>query len=296
LSTNGPSAVLSHHTNPATCGVGKFNVKLARELGIPCESLKKIGTFTHPLVSVKPEELHRYALWTALPQPYDLFLHGWTGSVRDQQLAMRADRVYAANSVIAADVRPHRPEVITAWCPVTIVGNPHRGTINVLTFGMAHKIHTARYEQLNTLLEATGEDYTVSLSTAVHEGSPWDATATAADELRGIFGGRLRYLGYLADDALVKELQECSAVALFFDPALRTNNTTMWAALQASKPTITNIDEHSPDVNGLFDIERMDHWPYVGEVADYVSDGPRCAETFGWSRLVDLMQGVSCAK
>jgi hypothetical protein len=41
-------------------------------------------------------------------------------------------------------------------------------------------------------------------------------------------------LGYLADDALgSKELRECTALRMFFDPAVRANNTTFWAAVEA---------------------------------------------------------------
>jgi hypothetical protein len=67
--------------------------------------------------------------------------------------------------------------------------------------------------------------------------------------MRGIFGDKLRVLGYLGDDALAKELREVDAVAAFFVPALRANNTSAWAALEAGKPLYTNTDEYSPSLD-----------------------------------------------
>jgi hypothetical protein len=56
-----------------------------------------------------------------------------------------------------------RPDVIEAFAPSTIEGNPTRGTINVLTFGMAHKarLHHERYVKLKALLDDAPTDYTV---------------------------------------------------------------------------------------------------------------------------------------
>ena len=173
-------------------------------------------------------------------------------------LAPLASRVYAANSVIAAQLREIRPDVVSAWCPSLIDGDDSRSAYNVLTFGMAHKLQIAHYQQLKADLDSEwGDNYTVRLSTAVHEGSPWDATAQAADELRAIFGDKLRVLGYLADDALVQEMYAADAVALFFDPALRENNTTYHAAKAHGCHVITNRDECSPALHGDYSWERL---------------------------------------
>lgn len=254
-------AVLSYHTNGATCGVAKFNQRLARELGVPCYSVRDgrtRGHTRHLLLSIKPEEIPETVHLEL--DTYDLFLHG----PDDGRWTKHAAAVYAANAAIADRLKGVRPDVIEAWCPSTIEGNPHRGAINVLTFGMANKIQTARYDKLKALLDATGEDYTVSVSTAIHEGSPWDETALVGERLRGVFGSALRVLGYLADDALAKELQEATAVALFFEPALRANNTTFWAALDAGCPVVTNVDAYSPAIaQQVGNIDTMTHWSQV---------------------------------
>lgn len=236
-------AVLTHPHHPSLCGVVKFSAQLAAKLGVPCH--RNLGASArHPLVSLKGAEGD--ISWKPRKAgTFDLFAHDDTGCVKD--LAPLARKVYAANSVIADSIRTYRPDTISAWCPALIQGDSTRGVYNVLTFGMAHKLQTAHYRQLKADLDAEwGEDYTVSVSTAVHEGSPWDETALVGDRLREIFGDKLRVLGYLADDALVREMAQADAVALFFDPALRENNTTYWAATQHCRHVITNRDERSP--------------------------------------------------
>lgn len=226
-------AVLSYHLNPATCGVAKFNHRLAQELGVPCLPLNEFGPRLqqrHVLVSMKPSEMPPSDVWW-YSRSYDLVLHDRT-LAEDHPIIRAAKRVWYADEV---------------GCPSTLSGDPTRGHYRVLVFGMAHKILLPHFERLKIELDRDHPNYTVELSTAVHEGSPWDQTLTdAAESMRHIFGDHLRVLGFLADDALAKELQDVDAVALFYHPALRANNTTAWAALAAAKHLYTNRDEHSP--------------------------------------------------
>lgn len=243
-------AVASWHLNPETCGVAKWNHALAKRLGVPCWHLS--DTYRgHTLISIKTAEIngeygpwyHHLPLWAS----HDVFLHD-APTIGEGYLC-GAQRVYAANPAIAAAVRIVRPDVITAFCPPTVDGNPTRGAYRVLTFGMASKIRDVlpHFQNLKEELDRDHPDYTLSLSTAVHEGSPWDTTLTESIEaMRAIFGDKLRVLGYLADDALAKELQDCDAVAAYFVPALRANNTSAWAALAAGKFLYTNLDAQSP--------------------------------------------------
>lgn len=278
-------AVLSYHMNPATCGVAKFNHRLARELGVPMAPLSQLPAFHYPLVSLKSAE--GYSIWPgngiSIHQAFDFFAHDrpqLSATALDAGWVRRARRIYAANAEIAAAIRSVRPDVIDAWCPSLIEGNASRAALNVLTFGMAHKLQLANYRTLKQRLDETGDTYTVSLSTAVHEGSPWDAVARVGDELRAIFGDTLRQLGFLADDALARELTECSLVALFFDPALRANNTSFWSALEAGKPIVTNLDAHSPVLPGascVQDIRSIGPWWLRGECQRWACMGD-------WSR------------
>ena len=231
-------AVLGYHTNPLTCGVAKFNQQLARHLGVPCAHISKIHAFKHPLVSVKAREMTVDQFpgnGVSITQEYELLLHDRPYlSFPWQQWIAFAERVFYAEQI---------------GCPATVEGNATRGAYRVLTFGMAHKLVLPHFEKLKTQLDAEHPDYTISLSCAVHEGSPWDtALHDSAEGLRAIFGDKLRVLGFLMDDALAKELQDCDAVAAYFTPALRKNNTSAWAAIAAGKTLYTNTDAESPDL------------------------------------------------
>lgn len=257
--------ILSHHMDPMTCGVAKFNWRLAKELGVNCWPLQRAAFATHPLVSIKPEECPLRTLPGFLPGTFDLFLHGWNDVAMDRDWLLKARplRVYAANAVIASAVRAIRSDVIMAWCPATLSARRPAGALQILTFGMAHKVLREHHVTLRALLEASGQDYTVSISTGVHEGSPMHALSEAAGTLEIIYRDRLRVCGYLADDALAEAVQSCDAVAVFFDPALRANHTSFWAAVGAGKPVITNLDAESPRVDGVLELAALRSWPTV---------------------------------
>lgn len=243
-------AVLSYHMNPATCGVAKFNHALAKRLGVPIARTCMQPQYRHPLVSLKTSE-RGYQWILELPhflKRFDLFLHDAPTCHYDS--LNDALRVYAGSKTVADAIRPYRPDVIEAFCPSTIDGNSHRGAYRVLVFGMAHKLSLPHFQNLKEQLGREHPDYTIELSTAVHEGNPWDEALTeSVSAMRSIFGSRLRVLGFLGDDAIARELQEVDAVAAYYQPALRANNTTAWAALEAGKTLYTNTDEHSPPLD-----------------------------------------------
>lgn len=253
-------AVISFHMNPLTCGVSKFNHALAQRLGVPClGATYEARECRRPLVSVKASEWDGWEVNTDHPRSwwkyiydnfnsYELFFHDAPGvNGNSERVIKRAWRVFAADASIAVALRPIRPDVVTAFCPGTVNGNAERGAYRVLVFGMASKLNLPQFQTLKATLDQEHPGYTVSLSTAVHEGSPWDAGLNdGIDAMRAIFGDKLRVLGFLGDDALAKELQDCDAVAAYFTPALRANNTSAWAALAAGKKLYTNTDEYSP--------------------------------------------------
>jgi hypothetical protein len=282
-------AVLTPHPNELTCGTGKWSIRLAERLGVPCRSMDWVrGEYHDPLISARLTEIDTMTQW---PDRYDLILHDWAPLW--PRAVARARRIYAANAVLAEQIRPFRSDVQTLFCPSSLNGNPDRGRYRVLTYGMAHKITAPHYEKLKALLDVAQPDYTISLSTAVHEGSPWDESLQRSTEcLRAVFGDRLRVLGYLADDALAKELHDCDAVALFYAPALRANNTTAWAALDAGKPLVTNVDECSPaELRGrVMHIESMRHWPFGHVLHEYGVRGQEAAKQLSWEKLVGMLR------
>lgn len=217
-------AVLSYHMNPLCCGVAKFNHALAKRLGVPCAPLTETK-YRHPLLSVKASEI---AEWPWLTGVFDVLWHD-SGHPMISALAQRV--------LYAEDI----------GCPSTVEGNASRGAYRVLAFGMSHKLALPHFEQLKRDLDREHPDFTIELSTAVHEGNPWDQALTESiAAMRAVFGDRLRVLGFLADDALARVLTEVDAVAAYYSPALRRNNTSAWACIAAGKKLYTNYDEQSP--------------------------------------------------
>lgn len=249
-----PIAVMTPHRNALTCGTGKWSIRLAESLGVPCLPLmeRAFAPAGSVLVSARMSELPP----DALPPPvFDLIVHDWTTwddftwPTHWDRWIEGAARIYAANPVLQQQIRAYRPDVQLLPIPsaTTVPFQSNLKPYRVLTFGMAHKRLAHHFEALKGKLEREQPDYQIRLSTAVHEGSPWDASLQQAEAtLRPLFGRRLKFLGYLADDALIEELHGCDAVALYFTPALRANNTSYWVAKEAGKRIYTNRDEHSP--------------------------------------------------
>jgi len=285
------SCVLSHHDNVHACGVAKFSAQLASRLGVPFHQLMA-AEFKYPLVSVKCAEGPAPRMWTT----YDLFLHDIPKTAEWWGMVACAVRVFVANPAIGAAVHGRSRRLpITAWCPSTIAANLPRSGLRILCFGMSHKLQLPLYKQLKAVLDASHVDYTVNLSCAVHEGSRWEQTiGEAAERLRPIFGVHFRLLGFLADDALVEEMKRSSGVALFYDPAVRANNTTLWAALEQGCPVVTNLDADSPpelqhEVN-VWDIAQMSEWPMAERARVLRAGGRKVAEAYSWERLLEVLR------
>lgn len=285
-----PDAILSYHLDPATCGVCKFNVALGKRLNIPVRPLWSASAC--PLVSVKFSEAQQDGPVCQYAKPYDLLLHDAPVRDAEWEQVFRARYVYTVNPSIRRQVQPRRPDAQLIFCPSTLDGNADRPARTILTFGMAHKVNSNHYDKLRDVLDAAGEPYAILLSTGVHEGSPWSVALTSsAARLRDVFGPRLRVLGYLADDALAYELAHCTAVATFFDPALRANNTSAWAALEAGKPLITNLDAESPHgvSHAVMDILQMARWPSDSLLQTAGELGKGYVQLFSWDALLKLM-------
>lgn len=281
-------AVLSYHLNPMTSGVARFNHQLAERLGVPLHGFNPFSErHRYPLVSIKSSEVKElaglHALFFQSDEGYDLLLH-------DRPVQMSAPLITSAGAVMYAD---------EIGCPSLVRGNRSRGTINVLSFGFAHKYQTTHFERLKHLLDGTRQDYTVSLSTGIHEGTPWDVTFADNLALMGkVFGDNLRALGFLGDDALAKELHEATVCALFFEPAVRLNNTSIWAALEAGCPVITNLDDDSPkdlihEVS-VFDLKRLTAFPDVAMREPVAYGGKLASKDHGWNAVLKAL-GVGVA-
>lgn len=273
-------AVLSYHANPETCGVTKFNVQLAEKLGVPHGTIYDWTGVGRPLLSLKASEITERidATFFAERRSFDVLWHG----PELPHVSAFADRVLFAEQT---------------GCPSTLRGDSTRKGLTILSFGMAHKFQCVHFEKLKAILDATGHAYTICVSSAIHEGSPWDVTTAAHTQtLRDLFGIHLRWLGFLADDALAREIRDAHMVALFYDPAARANNTTLWAALDAGTPVITNLDAQSPPElihnRSVFDLAQLTAWPEAAHLREVRYGGRKAAEVYSWDRLIATLQAV----
>ena len=131
---------------------------------------------------------------------------------------------------------------------------------------MAHKIRVPLYRRLRDLLEATGQSYSVYVSTALHENTSFDGSFVVRfEELQSIFNGQVYFMGYLSDTAVFNHLMDCTFLAAFFEKGLRANNTTVNAAMECGCAVITNLDEHSPaglvHMQNVIDINLCERLP-----------------------------------
>ena len=215
----------------------------------------ELGSHRRPLLSLKLSEFTDRRC--GRPGPVELR----SRSIRAVSACVRRDRGgaaargrSAARSIAAtasSSVSCSRcgPDIQELFCPGTIL-NPQRfqrTELSVFTFGMAHKIRVPLYRRLHDLLEATGQSYSVYVSTALHENTSFDGSFVVRfEELQSIFNGQVYFMGYLSDTAVFNHLMDCTFLAAFFEKGLRANNTTVNAAMECGCAVITNLDEHSP--------------------------------------------------
>jgi hypothetical protein len=297
-----------YHLNPWTCGIAKFNAILAKYLALPVVGIQAIelGQFERPLLSIKlseftPADAAELDLWAqSHVDRYELFLHALDGSEMEKRLVASAGRVYCGNSELFRDLRPLRPDVQEAFCPGTILSPQRfqRTDLSVFTFGMAHKIRVPLYHRLRELLDATGQTYSVYVSTALHENTSFDDSFVVRfEELQSLFTGQVYFMGYLSDTAVYNHLMDCTFLAAFFEKGLRANNTTVNAAMESGCAVVTNLDEHSPagmvHMKNVIDINRCDRLPdaeQTGRIGRAAREIARAE--YGWDRLVAQLSPI----
>ena len=300
--------IAGYHLNPWTCGIAKFNAILAKYLGVPVVGLRavELGNHVRPLLSVKLSEFSSadaadLDLWASSRSgEFELFLHAFDGTEVERRLVAAAAKVYCGNSELFTELCAMRPDIQELFCPGTIL-NPQRfqrTELSVFTFGMAHKIRVPLYRRLQALLDATGQSYSVYVSTALHENTSFDGSFVVRfEELQSIFNGQVYFMGYLSDTAVFNHLLDCTFLAAFFEKGLRANNTTVNAAMEVGCAVITNLDEHSPvglshkqnviDINLCDRLPDADETQRIGRAAREIAQGQ-----YGWDRLVAQLRPV----
>jgi len=294
--------IAGYHLNPWTCGIAKFNEILARHLGVPVVGLRavELGDFRQPLLSLKLSEFSSpdvadLDMWSAAHRGrFELFLHAYDGTDVERRLVASAARVSCGNNELFHRLSPVRSDTQELFCPGTILNAQRfqRSEVSVFTFGMAHKIRVPLYRRLRDLLAATGQTYSVYVSTALHENTSFDESFVVRfKELEALFDGQVYFMGYLSDTAVYNQLMDCTFLAAFFEKGLRANNTTVNAAMECGCAVITNLDEHSPagivHMKNIIDINRSDRLPGIDEAQRIGRSARDIAQMeYGWDQLV----------
>jgi hypothetical protein len=294
--------IAGYHLNPWTCGIAKFNAILAKQLAVPVVGIREaeLGAYKRPLLSLKMSEFSEddtadLDLWSAAHKgQFELFLHAFDGTEMEQRLVRAAGRVYCGNSELYQQLQGIRSDVHELFCPGTILSPQRfqRTELSVFTFGMAHKIRVPLYRRLRDLLDATGQTYSVYVSTALHENTGFDDSFVVRfEELQSIFNGQVYFMGYLSDTAVYNQLLDCTFLAAFFERGLRANNTTVNAAMESGCAVITNLDQHSPEgfvhMKNIIDINACERLPGADDTGQIGRAAREIARAqYGWDRLV----------
>jgi len=303
--------VVTSHMNATLSGVAKFNRILADRLGVPCVGFGEAAVMPvghgRFLLSIKmadateEEAAQARALMHMAKErdvELDLFLHTFDGSPLEYDLLDAATRVFCGNAEIRHALAGHDKTVLDAWCPflVDLDRNIGETPFNVFSFGMAHKLQLAYYRKLHAKLEESQPSYSLWISTAFHEKANFGDFHSISNQLSGMFGDRIRFLGFLSDAAINYFLERIHLFVAFFPKGVRANNTSIYVPLEKGLPVLTNLDAHSPSwmrhgVNVL-DIERVTHEDFVpNRLSSVATQGQRDGRTHAsWDALVEMFK------
>ena len=298
-----PTAIVTFHTNPYTCGVARFNVSLAQSLGVPLLTLDFFleNPVSGALLSIKCEEIGKDIakglsdfLETA-SETFDVYLHGLDGSAAEQKIIDKAGRLFTATKEMADAIGLKRSDAVSTFAPgasPSLIAKEVDCTL--LTFGMAHKIRVGGYRKLGDLLQEETRTFRLEISTALHEGTTFSEDFfTVGKEIRDVFRGNVSFLGFLADEEVSHRMRAADALVAFFPLGVRENNTTVLSAMSHGCAVITNVDDYSPDwmIHGesILDIDKLSSFPTTDELIEIGKNAREAASPFSFEQLGRLL-------
>ncbi len=251
--------IVTSHNRPNLSGVAKFNHVLARKFGIECVPMERIGEIANArcLLSVKIKDCSETEqnqlsenIKTCVSKGVlvDLFFHTFDGLGAEATLLKYARSIFCGNEEIADKIKAMSYRAVALWCPALIEGGSslHQKSLNLFSFGMAHKIQQASYRRLYETLEHLGASFNLRVSTAFHERANFGDFDSVSSELQSVFGDKLSFLGFLSDASVNFFLESSDLFVAFFDGGVRANNTSIYAAMAKNCPVLTNLDQWSP--------------------------------------------------
>ena len=295
--------VVSYHHNVHTCGVARFNRRLADFLGVPMVRASDLGPpkFVYPIVSVKSSEMEvrdhdQFKRDVLRLSRFVLMIHDYRSDSLEIDLMREATKVIALNAELASRAREVRPDVIEGFAVASYTDTPISNSpeMTLITFGMAHKIQSHGYQRIGELLNSDSRSFVLEISSALHEGTEFDDSFfEVGEEISGCFQGNVDFLGFLADQEVVRRLTRASAMLAFFPHGARENNTSLISAMSLGVPVITNLDSWSPPwmVHGetVFDVNLLNSFP-SNEVLQKVGTlGKGAVRHLSFSGLLSLL-------
>jgi hypothetical protein len=298
------SAIVGVHTNPFTCGIARFNARLADQFRITVLPWSDFVEYpaSDALLSIKVSEFDSAATseldrFVRSGVQFDLFLHAFDDTPIEQLLVRSARHLFVGSNEMARLIGDLRSDVIACFAPgMEPLPVSDQSEIRLLTFGMAHKISSTGYRKLADLLRRDGRSSTLEISSALHEGTKFDSEFFAvADEIRSAFDGSVRFLGFLADEEVSERLRRATAMVAFFPRGVRENNTSVMGALAHGCPVITNLDSDSPKwlQHGVtcIDVSRLTRFPQIEELAAIGIAGQEAISEYTYESLAEILRG-----
>ena len=293
-------AVLTYHSNIHTCGVARFNHYLARHLSVPLLSLLDFtgkGT-ANAIVSIKfseieEQDLKGIATNVANLRRFSLILHDFVASPILESIVGSAESVMGLNNEIVSRLQVYRPDTVLGFTVASYEVPPRMEVpdLTLITFGMAHKIQSARYRKVADLLRDDPRTHLLEISSALHEGTQFnDSFFQVGDEISEFFGGRVRFLGFLADPEVSLRVARADAMLAFFPGGARENNNSVVSSMHLAVPVVTNLDERSPGWlrhnETVFDIEKLNSFPSKSELERVGEAGRRATLHLTYTSLL----------
>ena len=307
--------IITSHTNPTLSGVAKFNSILADLMGVPRMTFRDLhGQKKGPLLlSIKLKDVidseiddiqrGTQNLWRRRIV-YDVFFHSFDSLDMEFDLVKNANWIFCANREIYRELQGFSQNIISVWCPALLREDKalDNETLNIFSFGMAHKIQIQYYRMLRDLLQKYGIGYSLKVSTAFHEKANFGDFNLISHQLAEIFSENIQFMGFLSDDAVNFFLNRSHLFVAFFDRGVRSNNTSIFAAMERGCAVLTNCDEYSPEWmkpgENILDIHHIGPSDFEAEYLKKIGEsGRQCVKKYAdWQGLVRLLNGSSPTK
>lgn len=300
------SSILTYHTNTFGCGVAKFNNILAKKIGCEMHQIfSKYNKKKRVLISIKlsefePNDKIRLRKLLTDISNFDVFFHDFSFTNVEQYLIKKAKKIICGNQEISKKILRINPlyknKIISLWSPSTLaIGKHSKKKINLLSFGMSHKIQIKKFKKLRKLLNSEfGKDYCIRISLALHEYKSFDDEYLKPYKLlKKIFNNNLLFLGFASDDFLSQELKQCDYFIAFFEKGVRDNNSSVVAALEHNCNIITNLDSHSPKIffnhSKIFNIDKITKIKKIKKVSVKEENLNSYQKSLSWNSLIEKL-------